>query len=179
MAKGRGISASQQGELDCLCGAYSLVNMMSYLYDGRVKRRPLMRALLKEYGYQWMLDEWLTHGIDEDRMDCLIETILRRGYYHKHFPIQVSQPFKEARRLTTKHVLNDMADYLIPSDFSRIILISDQYHWSVVTRIDSQYLHFFDSNGRKRSHRTLYSLRADASRYQLYPGAIYFVEREF
>ncbi|KMK82611.1 hypothetical protein [Pectobacterium brasiliense] len=178
MIKDRGISASKQGDLDCLCGAYGLVNMMSYLFDGRVKRRPLMRALLKEYGYEWMLDEWLTDGIDEDRMDYLIDRILQHGYYYKHFPTKITQPFKENQRLTSKQILDGMAHYLEHPDSTRAILISDQYHWSVVTHIDSQYLYFFDSSGRKKSHRATYSLLAGASSYQLYPGAIYFVERE-
>lgn len=179
MTKDRGISASKQGDLDCLCGAYGLVNMMSYLFDGRVKRRPMMRALLREYGAEWVLNDWLNYGIDEDRMDYLIDRILQNGYYYKHFPTQITQPFKETSRLTSKQILDGMAQYLNHSDFSRVILISDQYHWSVVTRMDNQYLYFFDSNGRKRSLRTAYSLREGASSYQLYPGAIYFVEREF
>ncbi|EAB4194294.1 site-specific integrase [Salmonella enterica subsp. enterica serovar Javiana] len=48
MTDNRGIRASQQGELNCLCGAYCVVNMLSWLYDGRVKRRPLITRLLEQ-----------------------------------------------------------------------------------------------------------------------------------
>ncbi|MBC3380427.1 hypothetical protein H8I69_15020 [Serratia fonticola] len=179
MVKDRGISASQQGDLDCLCGAYSLVNMMGYLFDGKVKRKPLMRALLREYSYEWPLEEWLTHGLDEPRMDYLIDRVLRQGYYHKHFPTQISQPFRELKRLTTLSILTAMTEYLNHSDFSRLILISDQHHWSVITRIDSQYLYFFDSSGRRKSPRKSWSLKPGNSSHQLFPDCIYFVEREF
>ncbi|HEA4865399.1 TPA: hypothetical protein RW277_004787, partial [Escherichia coli] len=53
MTTDRGIRASQQGELDCLCGAYCVVNMLSWLYDGRVKRRPLMNWLIQTYQQRW------------------------------------------------------------------------------------------------------------------------------
>ncbi|WP_411752748.1 hypothetical protein, partial [Serratia sp. (in: enterobacteria)] len=122
---------------------------------------------------------WLTHGLDEPRMDYLIERVLRQGYYHKHFPTQISQPFRELKRLTTLSILTAMTEYLNHSDFSRLILISDHHHCSVITRIDSQYIYFFDSSGRRKSPRKSWSLKPGNSSHQLFPDCIYFVEREF
>lgn len=93
MTTDRGIRASQQGELDCLCGAYCVVNMLSWLYDGRVKRRPLMNWLIQTYQQRWPLHEWLTEGIEEDRLDWLIAQVLQKGHYRRQFPVEITRPF--------------------------------------------------------------------------------------
>ena len=74
----RRIHASVQGELDSLCGAYGMVNMLIWLYDGRVKRKPLMNRLLQAYQQRWSLHQWLTEGIDENRLNWLIAQVLWR-----------------------------------------------------------------------------------------------------
>ncbi|MFC0224984.1 hypothetical protein [Serratia aquatilis] len=178
MSQERDVRPAIQGELDCLCGVYSVVNMMSYLFDGKVRRGPLVRTLLREYHCEWSLEDWFAHGLDQPRMDYLIERVLRQGYYQKHFPIQISHPFRERKRLTTKRIFTGMTDYLDRPDFSRLILINDQRHWSVIIRIDSQYLYFFDSSGWQKLTRKSWSLKADTA-HQLLPDSIYFVEREF
>jgi hypothetical protein len=58
-------------------------------------------------------------------------------------------------------------------------MLSDQFHWSLVTRMDEETLWFFDSNGRTSMPRKAFSLRAGATPRQLFPEAIYFIEREF
>ena len=104
----RRIYASVQGELDSLCGAYCVINMLGWLYDGRVKRKPLMNRLLQAYQQRWPLHEWLTEGIDENRLDWLIAQVLRKGHYHRQFPIQISKPFAEKRGLTDGRLLREM-----------------------------------------------------------------------
>lgn len=93
MTDNRGIRASQQGELDCLCGAYCVVNMLSWLYDGKVKRRPLMNRLIQAYQQRWPLHEWLTEGIEEDRLDWLMAQVLQKGHYSRQFPVEITRPF--------------------------------------------------------------------------------------
>lgn len=179
MTANRGIHASVQGELDCLCGAYCVVNMLSWLYDGRVKRKPLMNRLLQTYQQRWPLHEWLTEGIDENRLDWLITQVLRKGHYHRQFPVQISKPFDGSRGLVEGRVFSEMRRFLAVTDHSRLIMLSDQFHWSLVTRMDEETLWFFDSNGRTSMPCKAFSLRVGAARRQLFPEAIYFIEREF
>ncbi|PHI32008.1 hypothetical protein [Budvicia aquatica] len=180
MTKDSGIVASQQGDLDCLCGAYSLVNMMSYLFDGRIKRRPLMRTLLKEFSYEWSLDEWLTLGLDGHQMDYLIENVITTGYYAKHFPLIITHPFRQRKILTHRTIFREMEQFLGHQDnhFSRLILIGTQYHWSLVKSMDEQYLYFHDSGGQPRLRKSRYSLKPGHG-HQLFTHCIYFIEREF
>lgn len=179
MTTNRGIHASVQGELDCLCGAYSVVNMLSWLYDGRVKRKPLMNRLLQTYQQRWSLHEWLTEGIEEDRLDWLIKQVLQKGYYYRQFPVAIIKPFTEKRGLTDGRLFSEMQRFLAVKDHSRLIMLSDQFHWSLLVKMDEETLWFFDSNGRTTMARKVFSLRAGVTRRQLFPEAIYFIEREF
>lgn len=75
----RDVHASRQGQHDYLCGIYSLINTLSYLYDGRVRREKLMYRLLSSYKRRWDLFDLLTLGLDEEQMDHLIADVLLRG----------------------------------------------------------------------------------------------------
>lgn len=112
MTTDRGIRASQQGELDCLCGAYCVVNMLSWLYDGRVKRRPLMNWLIQTYQQRWPLHEWLTEGIEEDRLDWLIAQVLQKGHYRRQFPVEITRPFAGKRGLTDGRLFRKCSGFL-------------------------------------------------------------------
>lgn len=171
--------AFQQGDLDCLCGAYSIVNAMTYLFDGRIKRKPLLRTLLTQYSTQWPLNEWLTQGIDEIRMAHVIETVLMTGYYRKTFPVNVTRPFHQ-RRIKVTRMVQEMHTFLESNkDFSRVILFSNQYHWSVIKSMDEHYMYYLDSSGVQREKIKSYALYPDENRYQFYRDALYFIEREF
>ncbi|NYA11682.1 hypothetical protein [Serratia fonticola] len=171
--------AFQQGDLDCLCGAYSIVNAMTYLFDGRIKRKPLLRTLLTQFAKQWPLDEWLTQGIDEIRMAHIIETVLMTGYYRKSFPVTVTQPFNK-RRIKTTRVVQEMQAFLGDNkDFSRVILFSNQYHWSVIKSMDEHFMYYLDSSGVHRAKIDAYALYPNENRYQFYRDALYFIERNF
>lgn len=179
MTTGRGIRASQQGELDCLCGAYCVVNMLSWLYDGKVKRRPLMNRLTQTYQQRWPLQEWLTEGIGEERLEWLMAKVLQKGHYSRQFPVEITKPFAEKRRPTDARLFWEMQRFLNVTDHSRLILLSDQYHWSLLVKMDEETLCFFDSNGRTTMPRKAFSLRTGVTRRQLFTDAIYFIEREF
>ncbi len=179
MTANSGIHASVQGELDSLCGAYCLVNMLSWLYDGRVKRRPLMNRLFQAYQQRWPLHEWLAEGIDENQLDWLIKQVLQKGHYNRQFPVKIYKPFDESRSLVEGRVFSEMRRFLAVTDHSRLIMVSDQFHWSLITKMDEETLWFFDSNGRTTMPRKAFSLRTGVTRRQLFPEAIYFIEREF
>ena len=66
---------SKQGDLDCLCGIYSLVNMSTWFYGDSIKPRPLFNYLLREYSEYWSLYKCLTQGIDIPEMDYLIKRL--------------------------------------------------------------------------------------------------------
>ncbi|MCS2147114.1 hypothetical protein [Scandinavium manionii] len=167
-------NASQQGDLDNLCGFYSVVNMMHWLYGNRIKRKPLFKTLVQYYDQHWPVIECLTSGMNSSQMDILLKC-LKKARYSK-YPITISQPFRMQRTQQTEQILKDCQAFLTSHE-DGAILISDQYHWSVITHIDNEYLHFYDSWDYTRIKRTRYSLRRREGAYHLYPEAIYFIER--
>jgi hypothetical protein len=175
------IIPSRQGSLDSLCGIYSIVNSLAYLYDGRINRRRLRAALLETYQNRWELLKLIEDGMDQHEMDYLIKRVLLAGYYHKHFPVLVTKPFKSREGLRTKKVLNDITYFLNSAKYTgcRLVLIGNQYHWSLVKRANECFLYLFDSTGMKKSFRSSYSLISGRTAYELIPDAIYFIERSF
>ncbi|MEY6222803.1 hypothetical protein WJF43_24125, partial [Salmonella enterica subsp. enterica serovar Corvallis] len=94
--------------------------MLSWLYDGRVKRRPLMNWLIQTYQQRWPLHEWLTEGIEEDRLDWLIAQVLQKGHYRRQFPVEITRPFAGTRGLTDGRLFREMQRFLDVTDHSRL-----------------------------------------------------------
>ncbi len=181
MGINRGLRASQQGHLDCLCGIYSLVNALAYLYDGRVKRKPLINALLREYKYHYDIYSLLTGGMDDDEMDYLIQSVLQQGYYYKHHPVIITKPYQKQTHLRTKKIINDISAFInCPNNrYQRVVLIGTQEHWSIIIGADNKYFYFFDSSGNIKAQHSSFSLIYQKTRHTLFSTSIYFIERPF
>ena len=171
----RDVHASRQGQHD-----YSLINTLSYLYDGRVRREKLMYHLLSSYKRRWDLFDLLTLGLDEEQMDHLIGDVLLKGHYARHYPLNIHTPFRYRSR-RTRQILSDINDWLAPSEnqAQRVVILGTTWHWSVVIRTDSTRLFLFDSLGIHSQRRDTFSIQPELKRHTLLTDAIYFVEREF
>lgn len=169
----------QQGQLDNFCGIYSLINAFVYLYDKRLKRRPLKMALISAFTEEWPLEELIRYGMDDIQMDHVIDSVVKRGYYSVNFPIAVAKPFARRRKWESRQMLHEMEQFLANQAMAgtRLILIGTIEHWSLIKRMDDTYVHFFDSAGFQRAFRRSFSLREGATRYLLIPSCIYFLTR--
>jgi len=169
----------QQGQLDNFCGIYSLINAFVYLYDKRLKRRPLKMVLISAFTEKWPLEELIRYGMDDIQMDHLIDRVVNRGYYSVNFPISVTKPFARRKKWESQQIMREMERFLASQtrDGTRLILIGTVEHWSLIRRMDATYVYFFDSAGFKRAYRRSYSLREGATRYLLIPTCIYFLTR--
>lgn len=181
MELNRGLRASQQGHLDCLCGIYSLVNTLAYLYDGRVKRKSLINALLRSYKYHYDIYDLMTNGLDDDEMDHLIQSTLQKGYYNKHYPLTITKPYHQQTNLRSKHIIKNIITFINSKNnfHQRIVLIGTQEHWSIIIGADKRYFYFFDSNGNIKAQHCSFSLIPKRTRHTLFSSAIYFIERLF
>ena len=66
------MKALQQGELDCLCGIYSIVNAVYFVSNKKIKRKPLFHELLLAYMNNWGIYDLLTSGLDLHQMKYLL-----------------------------------------------------------------------------------------------------------
>ncbi|MCU7098358.1 hypothetical protein [Salmonella enterica] len=168
------VMPSRQGDLDSLCGFYSIANMMYWLYGNKIKRKTLFKLLLQRYSQHWPLIECLTTGIGSSHMDILLQDLSVNRY--RKYPVTITQPFKSQVSLSRMKIMRAVRSYLVSGD-RRAVIIRDQFHWSVVIEADSQNLYFFDSSSYRKKAHSRYSLRYEEGKLQLYPDGIYFIER--
>ncbi|EAT2981308.1 hypothetical protein PXY67_003426 [Salmonella enterica] len=164
---------SRQGDLDSLCGFYSIANMMYWLYGRKIKRKTLFKVLLQCYSQHWSIIECLTSGMDSSQMNVLLQYLSQCRY--RKYPVIISQPFSTQTSLSKLKILRTIRSYLENND-SRAIIMRDQFHWSVIIHADSQNLYFFDSGSYRKKTFGRYSLRDEEGKLQLYPDGIYFIE---
>ncbi|OAT41105.1 hypothetical protein M988_2282 [Hafnia paralvei ATCC 29927] len=167
------LTPAKQGELDSLCGLYSVINTLYWFYGQKVRRKPLFRALVHHLSQHSSIADYLTNGMESPQIDCLLHFLQTSRY--KRYPITVYRPFLTQPNVSTKAILAQCQEWLEHNH--GVILLGDQYHWSVVTHIDDDWLCFFDSGSRGHIHRHRWSLRQQQGKYQLFKDAIYFIEQ--
>lgn len=169
---------SKQGDLDNFCGIYSLVNMVSYLYKGKIKRKLLYLKLVNEFHHQHNLIDLVDTGMSNVEMDSLIESVLAKGYYRQHYPIQISMPYRSKFHIKKTQLFKEINQFLNKKDGqSTSVIIGTQYHWSVVSHIDKHFIHFLDSSNFNKARLSSFSINNTQNRYQLGLDDIYFFER--
>jgi hypothetical protein len=168
------LTPSLQGDLDSLCGLYSVINALFWLYGHSIRRKPLFRALVCHLSELVPIEECLTQGMDSPLIDKLL-SFLEHSYYRR-YPVTIMKPFQHLTHLATTKILKQCDQWLFQRK-DRVVLISDQYHWSVVTQMDNDWLYFFDSYKYQRISLRGFSLRAQTGKHQLFKEAIYFIER--
>lgn len=169
------LSPAKQGHLDGLCGIYSIVNALSWLYGKGLRRRRLFRYLLEQYNQHWSVLDCMTDGISQIEMDYLLSIVT--GYNAKTKALSTTMPFRYQRRLNSQKILQACQQFLDDSsDGKCAIILSDQYHWSVITHITDTQVGYFDSCEQQVIERDKFMLKAHARRTQLIPSAIYWLK---
>ncbi|OOF49683.1 hypothetical protein BKK54_08360 [Rodentibacter genomosp. 1] len=128
------MKALQQGELDCLCGIYSIVNAVYFVSNRKIKRKPLFNELLLAYMNNWGVYDLLTNGLDIYQMEYLLNHISK---LYKKIKIQ---PNEIKRRSTLK---SNIITHLQSPNAG--VLFSTYSHWSVINNYTDEELILFDS----------------------------------
>lgn len=110
---------SRQGDLDSLCGFYSIVNMMYWLYGRKIKRKTLFKALLQCYSQHWSIIECLTSGMDSSQMNVLLQYLSQCRY--RKYPVIISQPFSTPTSLSKLKILRTIRSYLENNDSRQLL----------------------------------------------------------
>lgn len=148
----------RQGDLDGLCGIYSVVNGLNFLFSIRPAPgfsehmfQTVARAIPKSF-----YPDVLWDGMDID----LLERVARRaaGTIRREigFDIEVARPFAR-RRLTSRQQFLDEAADLMQARYSILILFVDWAkkdgggsHWTVLRHIAKDHLGLVDSGRQRR-----------------------------
>ena len=85
------MKALQQGELDCLCGIYSIVNAVYFVSNKKIRRKSLFNKLLLAYMNNWGIYDLLTDGLDIHQMKYLLNHT-SKIYKHIHIePVNITR----------------------------------------------------------------------------------------
>lgn len=169
----RGLRPAIQGDLDALCGIYSVVNALYWLHPG-LRRKPLFRALVSFFSQHYDIADCLITGTESAQLDALLNFLQSRR--ESRWPFHFHKPFARTRGLTTRDILAQCRNWLAQHP-DRVVLLGDQYHWSVVSHMDSKWMYFFDSGSYTRVRQRYWSLRARPGGHQLFRQAIWFIEK--
>lgn len=180
MTKGPLLSPFLQGDLDNLCGLYSIVNGIRLALAPKELSKAHSRSLFKK-GMQFLEDE-----------ECgdIVRIGLDAKSWHRvarhmfdHLDERGLADFKcgkaAFRKLPTE--INSAAA-MIDSAIGRCIPVAIELkkawnHYTVVTGIDEEGWVLFDSYGYKRVKRKSLGVAGSGARHELGPRAIFFIPR--
>lgn len=97
------LTPAKQGELDSLCGLYSVINTLYWFYGQKVRRKSLFRALVHHLSQHSSIADYLTNGMESPQIDCLLHFLQTSRY--KRYPIAVYRPFLTQPNVSTKAIL--------------------------------------------------------------------------
>ena len=133
-----------QGDLDSLCGLYSLVNIAHYLIgpfneeEGQDMICHMLDLLDEREGAVTVFNE----GIEIKTMSYLIRNVLRKEY-----GIKYQKLFKKGKYRGRGGRINEMAKKINIEENIALISLDGRYtHWSAVYRVSRRRLFCYDSN---------------------------------
>lgn len=139
--------AYKQGDLDGLCGIYSIVNIIRLLRGPLTKETStaLFDALVTVFDSRWGLRTAALEGITSNQLSHLIKTVAVPV-----FDLHYRKPFHN-RPNTPQHVQWDYLNRWVNEGGCAIIGTVE--HWTVINKITLNTLYLVDSSDMRQLHR--------------------------
>lgn len=179
-AAARKLKPFSQGDLDGLCGIYSVVNAIRLLCPETRKEQSgeLFSALIARLRKEGRPpNEFVSRGIEATELWRLVRTAQRfmKGEFGVRIAAQPLKLHRHRRRyeemwLTLKAVLNDQAVAIIG-------LSGLHGHWTVAYRASDKAAHLFDSDNLKLLFRSRCSLDDRKTMHWIGPEDVVFLQR--
>lgn len=171
----------RQGDLDSLCGLYSVLNATRLLcpeldYEGS---RSLFRQLAETLTAKRVTAfETVAWGIETPTVLALIQSA--RAYVRESLDASLRlEPFRSARKTLTIGFLWKSLMGRLKQGWIAIIGISGRHnHWTVAHRATAKSMRLFDSDLMTALKRSRCSLRSTHVPHQIDPDEIFLLRRE-
>ena len=140
-----------QGDLDGLCGIYSILNSIKTLYPKRFNER--LQADVFEYLTNYAIKEQgnlsiLSEGLGLRDMQQLLNAAIEYLSSNLSIDVQVTRPWrKQSSRLPTPTNIKELLK--TPKTAILIGLERPNLHWTVITEYDHGEFLLFDSQGHE------------------------------
>ena len=151
------ITPYEQGDLDCLCGAYAVINAAK-LITKKISTHDYQDILLSILRQQIRRKKsifFIIHGLDQTKLARILQYIVC-----PELGMMYWRPFKRRLKVSVDEFWQTLSDFLNKDRRCAIICFENRRydgHWTVVEFITEKRLYIFDSVGRKtinRSHCT-------------------------
>ena len=181
-----------QGELDGLCGLYSIINSLIWgLYSLQISgHRPrhqcsplsereteqlflsLLTRLTRKHGVRPFV-----HGMSSLELARLLRHAGARLRAHRGLELTVIRPFYQRPRATVRQVCRVLANHLVnPGSATIIGLEWPMRHWTVVSGVTPTRLYLLDSSdGPPHSSLRRQPRTSDKQRRLLRPGEVFLL----
>jgi hypothetical protein len=164
---------AMQGDLDGLCGVYSIVNAVQWALHtctasawacGQAPKRliwaereALFDTLVTALGNRRPLATFVTGGISSLELTRLLRVSREWLSVHRNADLVFRRPFYRQRTIATRHVLARLREHLAAPGSAAIIAV--EAHWTVVRGAANRRVRVMDSGGwmfmtiRSKAHR--------------------------
>ncbi len=161
MPRRTGLVPFQQGDLDSLCGIYALINAIRLATEADTRGFPeaawqeLFCALLLEADEVVGAVDAVGLGIDPQPLFRVAQAAVRHMAAEHGIGLTVTHAIRRSEPRTIDAILRRLAE-LTRQPRSAVLIRLTGYldHWTVLKRVTSQSLVFFDSSGHARASLT-------------------------
>jgi len=172
----RTIKPFTQGDLDGLCGLYSLTNIVHYLI-GPLSQNQAEELIATMFGMLEKRDlalDAFQNGLGLNSMAFLIKTVL-----FERFGISYSKPFHHGKYPTIGGVVKSLREITLSQDYIALIAIEGVYsHWVPITKATNKNLICLDSSDLKRLPIAQLSTNENTNKpHILYPRHCYIFSK--
>lgn len=179
------IEPYHQGDLDCLCGLYAVVNSISHSLrnsspmDGTDCHK-LFNRLVEHLRDTGMLVRALTYGLSTTATNRMLGEARSWLLKTKGVKLRRSAPFHRMSNLQYSYLVNSISTHLAAPNTSVLVAISGRIdHWTVIREIRPKSIMLSDSYGTSRFsiQSTVVATAGDKQNLNcLVPSACFLIE---
>ena len=171
--------AYRQGDLDRLCGVYSIVNALRYVLHLRDEQcqklfGKLIKALERDCDH---LHQPLLHGMYFAQLKRLTVFAIQGRIQGRNLKFETRTLRLKRHQRTLPHLWSALDHELGPACVALVGITGATDHWCVVYRVTPKALWLLDSSGQTRIYRSRCTVRPSRTRYCLEAGEILLIQR--
>lgn len=172
--------AYRQGDLDALCGVYSIVNALRYVFHLRDEQcqklfGKLIKALERDCGH---LYQPVLHGMDFGQLKRLLVPAGQVRILGRNLKFEARTLRLKRNQRTLPHLWAALDQELKRSCVAIVWITGATDHWCVVYRVTPKTLWLLDSDGCTYMRRSPCTVQTTRTRYCLEVGEILLIERQ-
>jgi hypothetical protein len=137
----------RQGDLDGLCGVYSIINALSVISDfNQTKRQDLFYSLVNKLNHKYDLAEIIRYGMDNRKFRVLFRQTQKYCTAKLKKNVTIKPVFSKVKTITLSEYCKQIDTILTSQNTAIIIRMSGAInHWTCIRSISEKCIYLEDS----------------------------------